>query len=309
MIRLENITKQYGNQLALKDLTLEIQEGECLVLIGPSGCGKSSLLKTVNRLVEPDAGKIYLDGVDTQSIEVTTLRRQMGYCIQNVGLFPHYTVAQNIATVLKLMNASQVKIEDRVDELMDLVHLPQQLKDKYPHQLSGGEAQRVGVCRALAANPKILLMDEPFGAVDPLNRERIQHEFKKLQTSLKKTVLFVTHDLEEAILLGDRIALMHEGEILELKSPKALAKSTNPQVLDFIGKDYFVKVLNHDFVDVLELEKTLNIQNAFIFEEKLSLKAVLALLLKHDRILYHSQESYFEVKLQNIIEYLRNDND
>ncbi len=309
MIRLENITKQYGNQLALKDLTLEIQEGECLVLIGPSGCGKSSLLKTVNRLVEPDAGKIYLDGVDTQSIEVTTLRRQMGYCIQNVGLFPHYTVAQNIATVLKLMNASQVKIEDRVDELMDLVHLPQQLKDKYPHQLSGGEAQRVGVCRALAANPKILLMDEPFGAVDPLNRERIQHEFKKLQTRLKKTVLFVTHDLEEAILLGDRIALMHEGEILELKSPKALAKSTNPQVLDFIGKDYFVKVLNHDFVDVLSLEKTLNTQNAFIFEEKLSLKAVLALLLKHDRILYHSQESYFEVKLQNIIEYLRNDND
>lgn len=309
MIRLENITKQYGNQLALKDLTLEIQEGECLVLIGPSGCGKSSLLKTVNRLVEPDAGKIYLDGVDTQSIEVTTLRRQMGYCIQNVGLFPHYTVAQNIATVLKLMNASQVKIEDRVDELMDLVHLPQQLKDKYPHQLSGGEAQRVGVCRALAANPKILLMDEPFGAVDPLNRERIQHEFKKLQTRLKKTVLFVTHDLEEAILLGDRIALMHEGDILELKSPKALAKSTNPQVLDFIGKDYFVKVLNHDFVDVLSLEKTLNTQNAFIFEEKLSLKAVLALLLKHDRILYHSQESYFEVKLQNIIEYLRNDND
>lgn len=309
MIRLENITKQYGNQLALKDLTLEIQEGECLVLIGPSGCGKSSLLKTVNRLVEPDAGKIYLDGVDTQSIEVTTLRRQMGYCIQNVGLFPHYTVAQNIATVLKLMNASQVKIEDRVDELMDLVHLPQQLKDKYPHQLSGGEAQRVGVCRALAANPKILLMDEPFGAVDPLNRERIQHEFKKLQTRLKKTVLFVTHDLEEAILLGDRIALMHEGEILELKSPKALAKSTNPQVLDFIGKDYFVKVLNHDFVDVLSLEKTLNTQNAFIFEEKLSLKAVLALLLKHDRILYYSQESYFEVKLQNIIEYLRNDND
>jgi osmoprotectant transport system ATP-binding protein len=305
MIKIENITKKYGEYEALKGLSLEIQEGECLVLIGPSGCGKSSLLKCVNRLVEPDQGHIYVDGVDTQSLDLTQLRRQMGYCIQNVGLFPHYTVGQNISIVLDLLKRSAQEIDVRIRELMDLVHLSSSLKDKYPHQLSGGEAQRVGVCRALAADPKILLMDEPFRAVDPLNRERIQLEFQKLQKSLHKTVLFVTHDLEEAILLGDRIALMSEGKILELSTPKALANSKNQEVLNFIGKDYFVKVLNHDSLDVLNLEKTDDTQDAYVIEENLSLKAVLALLLRQPKVIYQTSDARFRVSIQDIVNYLK----
>ena len=305
MIKIENITKKYGEYEALKGLSLEIQAGECLVLIGPSGCGKSSLLKCVNRLVEPDQGHIYVDGVDTQTLDITQLRRQMGYCIQNVGLFPHYTVGQNISIVLDLLKRSAQEIDARIHELMDLVHLSSSLKDKYPHQLSGGEAQRVGVCRALAADPKILLMDEPFGAVDPLNRERIQLEFQKLQKSLHKTVLFVTHDLEEAILLGDRIALMSEGKILELSTPKALANSKNQDVLNFIGKDYFVKVLNHDSLDVLNLEKTDDTQDAYVIEENLSLKAVLALLLRQPKVIYKTKNGTYGVSIQDIVNYLK----
>lgn len=245
MIRLEHVTKRYGDRTAVEDLTLDVPKGEVCVLIGPSGCGKTTTLRMVNRLTEPTSGHIFVDGTDAASVPPEVLRRRLGYAIQSVGLFPHLTVAENIVTVPRLLGWDKARMAERVTELLTLVGLdPVQYSPKYPHELSGGEAQRVGVARALAADPPVLLMDEPFGAVDPLNRERLQGEFARIQRDLRKTVIFVTHDVDEAIRLADRIALMREGRLQQFATPEDLLDHpANKFVHDFMGADRALKRL------------------------------------------------------------------
>jgi osmoprotectant transport system ATP-binding protein len=246
MIRLEKVTKLYGTILAVDNFSVDIEAGKVCVLIGPSGSGKTTLLKMINRLIEPTSGRIFIDDKDTSRIKPELLRRSIGYAIQNVGLFPHMTVGQNIAVVPELVHWDKPRISKRVVELLQLVGLePAEYMSKYPHELSGGEAQRIGVARALAADPPILLMDEPFGAVDPLTRAKLQTQFEHIQKELKKTVVLVTHDLDEAIRLADRIALMRSGRLIQYDSPDViLAKPADKFVHDFVGTDRALKRLS-----------------------------------------------------------------
>jgi len=240
LIRLENVSKQFASgSNAVRDLTLEIRDGETCVLIGPSGCGKTTTLRMINRLIDPDSGRILVDGVDTRGVDPPALRLKMGYVIQQTGLFPHMTVGANVGTVPRLWNWDRRRIDNRVDELLELVGLdPAEYRDRYPHQLSGGQRQRVGFARALAADPPILLMDEPFGAVDRITRERLQHEFIAIQRSVRKTVVFVTHDIEEAVLVGDRICVMKmQAQVAQYDTPEnVLGHPASEYVVDFIGR-------------------------------------------------------------------------
>jgi osmoprotectant transport system ATP-binding protein len=253
MITLEHLTKRYGDHTAVDDLSFTVDDGDVAVLIGPSGCGKTTTLRMINRLIEPTGGCILIDGTDATTIKPEELRRHIGYAIQSVGLFPHLTVAENIATVPKLLGWKAPRIAERAKELLDLVGLdPTQYAAKYPRQLSGGEAQRVGVARALAADPPVLLMDEPFGAVDPLNRDRLQVEFAKIQRELRKTVVFVTHDVDEAIRLADKIALMRLGHLEQYDSPEELLDHPATKfVHDFVGADAALKRLGRVRVDTV----------------------------------------------------------
>src|SRR6202795_5062218 len=217
MIRLEGVSKRYpGGQVAVRDLTIEFHTGQLTMLVGPSGCGKTTTLKMINRLIEPTEGRIFHDEQDVTHVDPVVLRLRMGYVIQNVGLFPHLSIADNVATVPRLLGWDKKRIQQRVTELLELVGLdPKQFAGRYPHQLSGGERQRVGVARALGADPPVLLMDEPFAAVDPVTRQRLQNQFLDLQKELKKSIVFVTHDIEEGAKLGDRIAVLSKGAVLE----------------------------------------------------------------------------------------------
>jgi len=248
MIRLDAITKHYegAERAAVDSLSLQVNEGEVVVLIGPSGCGKSTTLRMINRLIEPDAGTIFLGDSDVRALRAEELRRGIGYAIQGVGLFPHWSVRQNIGTVPRLLGWDAKRIETRSVELLELVGLdPQRYLDAYPDELSGGEAQRVGVARALAADPPVLLMDEPFGAVDPLTRDRLQREFLSIQTRLCKTVVFVTHDIDEAVRLGDRIAIMREGRLVQYDIPeRVLAYPADEFVAGFVGGERALKRLS-----------------------------------------------------------------
>jgi osmoprotectant transport system ATP-binding protein len=246
MIRLEKVTKRYGDTVAVNELSIEINAGEVCVLIGPSGCGKTTTLRMINRLIEPTSGRIFVDGREIRTAKPEQLRRSIGYAIQSVGLFPHMTVAANIAIVPELLHWEKSRISRRIEELLVLVGLNSvEHASKYPNQLSGGEAQRIGVARALAADPPILLMDEPFGAVDPLTRERLQAQFIRIQQELKKTIILVTHDLDEAIRLADRIAIMESGKLVQYDTPEAiLAKPVNKFVHDFVGTDRALKRLS-----------------------------------------------------------------
>lgn len=241
MIRLENVTKQFpGGSNAVLNLSLEIRNGETVVLIGPSGCGKTTTLRMINRLIDPDAGRILVDGADTRGVDPATLRLKMGYVIQQTGLFPHMTVGENVATVPRLWKWDHRRIAKRVDELLTLVGLdPAEYRDRYPHQLSGGQRQRVGFARALAADPPILLMDEPFGAVDRITRERLQQEFVSIQRSMRKTVIFVTHDIEEAVLVGDRLCILKmQAQIAQYDTPERILKQpASEYVLQFLGRN------------------------------------------------------------------------
>jgi osmoprotectant transport system ATP-binding protein len=257
MIRLDAVTKRYADgTVAVDALTLEIEDGELCVLVGPSGCGKTTTMKMVNRLVEPTSGTITVDGEDISTVDPVILRRRMGYVIQQVGLFPHQTVATNVATVPRLLGWDKHRIRARVDELLTLVGLDAaRFADRYPHQLSGGQRQRVGVARALAADPPVLLMDEPFGAIDPITRDRLQGEFARLHAELKKTVVFVTHDVDEAVRLGDRIAVLAEGGRLEQYASPAdvLGHPATPFVADFVGADRGIKRLTVLHVDAQDV--------------------------------------------------------
>ncbi|HVL82658.1 MAG TPA: ABC transporter ATP-binding protein [Actinomycetota bacterium] len=258
MIRLDRVSKTWPGSAgpAVDDLSLEIHRGEVVCLVGPSGCGKTTTLKMINRLVEPSSGRILLDGRDVMSVPAPELRRGIGYVIQQGGLFPHRTVAANIGTVPGLLGWSKERISARVADLLDLVGLDRDLASRYPSELSGGQQQRVGVARALAADPPVLLMDEPFGAVDPIVRQRLQDELLALQTQLRKTIVFVTHDIDEAIRLGDRVAVLNVGGVLEqYGSPdEVLAEPANGFVEAFLGSERGLKRLSLVRVGDLEPE-------------------------------------------------------
>jgi osmoprotectant transport system ATP-binding protein len=253
LIRLEAVRKQFPNgTVAVHGLTLDVPDGELVVLVGPSGCGKTTILRMINRLIEPTSGRIYLDGNDVTHGDPVELRRRIGYVIQHVGLFPHQTIGNNVATVPRLLGWDKARITARVDELLALVGLePTRYRDRYPNQLSGGQQQRVGVARALAADPPVLLMDEPFGAIDPVTRGRLQDEFIRLQGELRKTIVFVTHDIDEAVKLGDRIALLNLGGVIEQYDTPAelLGAPATPFVADFVGGDRALKRLKVTPVD------------------------------------------------------------
>jgi len=247
MIRLDHIAKRYPDgTVAVRELTMDVARGDLVMLVGPSGCGKTTILKMVNRLIEPSSGRIVLDGTDVTDGDPVQLRRRIGYVIQQVGLFPHKTILENTATVPSLLGWDRARSRARAAELLELVGLdPATFGSRYPHQLSGGQRQRVGVARALAADPPVLLMDEPFGAVDPVVRERLQTEFLRLQAEVHKTILFVTHDIEEAVRLGDRVAVFSEGGVLQQYADPAtlLGEPATAFVADFVGADRGLKRL------------------------------------------------------------------
>ncbi len=259
MLHLDGVSKRYGDgTLAVTDLELRVAEGELLCLVGPSGCGKTTTLKMMNRLVEPTTGRLLLQGEDVTRTDVRELRRRTGYVIQQVGLFPHRKVGDNVATVPRLLGWKKARARARVDELLDLVGLdPAVYRDRYPSQLSGGQRQRVGVARALAADPPVLLMDEPFSAIDPVARERLQAEFLRVQEAVHKTIVLVTHDIDEAVRLGDRIAVFRQGGVLEqLDTPaQVLGNPATPFVADFVGADRGLRRLAVTDIDSGDLDK------------------------------------------------------
>ncbi|MFL6123834.1 ABC transporter ATP-binding protein [Actinophytocola sp.] len=247
-IQLTNVTKRYpgSREPAVSDVTLTIPAGKIVILVGPSGCGKTTTMRMINRLIEPSSGTITVGGEDTRKLNPDELRRRIGYAIQQAGLFPHFTVAQNIAVVPGLLGWDRKRVGDRVDEMMDLVGLdPAQFRHRYPRQLSGGQQQRVGVARALAADPPVLLMDEPFGAVDPITRGNLQDELLRLQTELRKTIVFVTHDFDEAVKLGDKIAVLGDrSAVLQYDTPETiLANPADDTVAGFVGAGASLKQL------------------------------------------------------------------
>jgi osmoprotectant transport system ATP-binding protein len=250
VVALEHVTKRYGppgTPPAVGDLSLTVPAGEICVLVGPSGCGKTTTMKMINRLVEPTSGAVRIGGEDVMRLPAVDLRRRIGYVIQQVGLFPHMTVAENVAVVPRLLRWSPERTRDRVEELLDLVGLdPAGYRDRYAAQLSGGERQRVGVARALAADPPVMLMDEPFAAVDPIRRDRLQNEFLRLQAKVRKTVVFVTHDVDEAIKMADRIAILQKGGVLaQYDTPEAILSHPASEFVEhFVGADRGLKRLS-----------------------------------------------------------------
>ncbi len=239
MLKFEHVSKVYkGKKWAVNDLNFEIEKGEFIVLIGPSGCGKTTTMKMINRLIEPTSGKIYIDGENILDMDPVILRRKIGYVIQQIGLFPHMTIEQNITLVPRLLKWSVEKRRKRAEELLELVDMTPDYLDRYPHELSGGQQQRIGVLRALAADQPLILMDEPFGALDPITRDSLQTEFKKLQKRLGKTIVFVTHDMDEALKLADRIVIMRAGRIVQFDTPDEILRNpANDFVEEFIGKE------------------------------------------------------------------------
>ena len=260
MISLQELCKQFpgDSRPAVDHLSLEIVEGEIVVLVGPSGCGKTTTMKMINRIIEPTSGRIVLDGEDVTTAHPDQLRRRIGYVIQQVGLFPHMTIAQNIATVPRLLGWDAKRIDARVDSLLETVNMnPATFRDRYPNQLSGGQRQRVGVARALGADPGVMLMDEPFGAIDPITRERLQNEFLRVQAEVRKTIVFVTHDIDEAIKMGDRIVILREGSrVAQYDTPEQiLTAPADDFVAEFIGSGASLKRLNLSRVRDVQLAR------------------------------------------------------
>lgn len=258
MITFESVSKTYpGGVEAVRDLSMEMIEGETLVLLGTSGSGKTTTMKMVNRLIDPTAGHILIDGVDIMERDPIELRRSIGYAIQHIGLFPHMTVGENIAVVPRLLEWSREDIHTRVDMLLTTTGLePEEFRDRFPSQLSGGQRQRVGVARSLAADPPIVLMDEPFGALDPITREQLQNEFQELESEIQKTIIFVTHDVFEAVKMGDRIALLDAGVLQQLSTPAELVESPANQFVDqFLGQHRFQLSLLTRTIKTIPLEE------------------------------------------------------
>ena len=284
-VEFRDVSKRFPGQLAVDQLSFTVPAGRICILVGPSGSGKTTSLKMVNRLIEPSGGSILIDGHDVLQEEPTALRRRIGYVIQQVGLFPHQTVAENVATVPRLLGWSRSRIGARTTELLALVGLePSRFARRYPAQLSGGERQRVGVARALAAEPPVMLMDEPFGAVDPIVRDRLQNEFLRIQRDQGTTVLFVTHDIDEAIKLGDRVAVMKGGKLVQFAPPgELLAHPANDFVAEFVGSDRGLKRLALLTVGGADVDATVERasvpRNAPVLSPATSLRDALARML------------------------------
>jgi osmoprotectant transport system ATP-binding protein len=293
LIELKNVTKSYPGvaEPAVLDLSLSVNAGEILVLVGPSGCGKSTTLRLINRMIEPTSGSIIYEGQDVTNVDPNDLRRRIGYVIQQVGLFPHKTISENIATVPQLLKWPKKRIRARVDELLELVSMdPGIYRDRYPSELSGGQAQRVGVARALGADPDVLLMDEPFGAIDPITRDRLQNEFLRLQSELKKTIVFVTHDIDEAVKMGDRIAILRQkSEIAQIDRPEiVLAEPADDFVENFLGSGAILKSLTLRRVRDIDLDPLVVLHEPVHRGEAISAMhaanvSTAILLDKHDR--------------------------
>ena len=289
MIKIENVTKNYGEFSAVNNLSLTVGAAEFLVIIGPSGCGKSTLLRLINKMIPRDGGEIEVNGENIDEIKGEDLRKSIGYVIQSIGLFPHMNVKKNVATVPRLLKWDESRIDARVDEMLALVGLDSKVyKDKVPSELSGGEAQRIGVARAIASDPDILLMDEPFGAVDPINRLRLQKAFRKIQRKLKKTVVFVTHDIDEALLLSDRICIMNRGEIVQIDTPERIVLAPkNDFVRNFFKGEGILTLLSRKpAVDYAE--------SVFLDEEPLDENATL-----RDVLIYMLTAGKEQVALKN----------
>ncbi|MGO4889878.1 betaine/proline/choline family ABC transporter ATP-binding protein [Anaerobacillus sp. MEB173] len=266
MIKFDKVGKVYDDFTALEEISFEVAKGELIALIGPSGCGKTTSLRMINRLIEPSSGTIYIDGEDISKKDPVELRRNIGYVIQQIGLLPHLTIGKNIGLVPKLKGWKEKEYSNRVDELLDMVGLdPRIYRDRYPSELSGGQQQRVGVIRALAAEPPVVLMDEPFSALDPISREQLQDELVRLQKEIHKTIVFVTHDMDEALKIADRVAVMLNGHIIQLDTPDAIIKNpVNDFVKDFIGE----KRLNNQIDEgkqKLTVGNVMNVQSFDIF--------------------------------------------
>ncbi|MEC1680862.1 choline ABC transporter ATP-binding protein OpuBA [Bacillus mojavensis] len=258
MLTLQNVSKTYkGGKKAVNSVNLEIEKGEFICFIGPSGCGKTTTMKMINRLIEPSAGQIFIDGENIMEQDPVELRRKIGYVIQQIGLFPHMTIQQNISLVPKLLKWPEQQRKERARELLKLVDMGPDYLDRYPHELSGGQQQRIGVLRALAAEPPLILMDEPFGALDPITRDSLQEEFKKLQKTLHKTIVFVTHDMDEAIKLADRIVILKGGEIVQVGAPDDILRNpANEFVEEFIGKERLIQSSSPDVERVDQMMST-----------------------------------------------------
>ncbi|GAK09865.1 betaine/proline/choline family ABC transporter ATP-binding protein [Geomicrobium sp. JCM 19038] len=273
MLEFKEVTKTFegSKKPAVHKLNLSINKGEFVVFIGPSGCGKTTTMKMINRLVEPSDGQILVEGTNVLDQDSVQLRRSIGYVIQQIGLMPHMTVGENISLVGSLLKWSKEKQRERAKELISLVDLPEEYLNRYPHELSGGQQQRIGVLRALAADPPLILMDEPFGALDPITRDGLQEEFKKLQKEVDKTIVFVTHDMDEAIKLADKIVIMNAGEIVQVGSPDEILKHpANEFVEDFIGKDRLLQ----SRPDVTRVEQIMNANPITVKEERTLKEAI-----------------------------------
>ncbi|KWW17348.1 glycine/betaine ABC transporter ATP-binding protein [Peribacillus simplex] len=252
MLKIENVSKIYkGGKKAVKNISLDIKKGEFICFIGPSGCGKTTTMKMINRLIEPSEGQILINGENIMDKDPVQLRREIGYVIQQIGLFPHMTILENITLVPKLLKWEEQRKKERALELLQLVDMGPEYLERYPHELSGGQQQRIGVLRALASNPPLILMDEPFGALDPITRDALQEEFKNLQRTLNKTIVFVTHDMDEAIKLADRIVILKGGEIVQVGTPDEILRNpVNEFVEEFIGKDRLLQT--RPYVELVE---------------------------------------------------------
>ncbi|WP_052586683.1 betaine/proline/choline family ABC transporter ATP-binding protein [Bacillus velezensis] len=276
MLTLENVSKTYkGGKKAVNSINLNIDKGEFICFIGPSGCGKTTTMKMINRLIEPTEGRILIEGRNIMEQDPVELRRSIGYVIQQIGLFPHMTIQQNITLVPKLLKHSAKKRKERARELLKLVDMGPEYLDRYPHELSGGQQQRIGVLRALAAEPPLILMDEPFGALDPITRDSLQEEFKKLQKTLHKTIVFVTHDMDEAIKLADRIIILKAGEIVQAGTPDEILRfPANEFVEEFIGKE---RLIQSSSPDIERVEQIMNPDPVTVTPEK-TLSAAIQLM-------------------------------
>ncbi|MDQ0884038.1 betaine/proline/choline family ABC transporter ATP-binding protein [Peribacillus sp. V2I11] len=304
MLKIENVSKIYtGGKKAVKNISLDIKKGEFICFIGPSGCGKTTTMKMINRLIEPSEGKILINGENIMDKDPVELRRQIGYVIQQIGLFPHMTILENITLVPKLLKWNEQKKKERALELLQLVDMGPEYLERYPYELSGGQQQRIGVLRALASNPPLILMDEPFGALDPITRDALQEEFKNLQRTLDKTIVFVTHDMDEAIKLADRIVILKAGEIVQVGTPdEILRKPANEFVEEFIGKDRLLQTRPN-----IELVEQIMSRNPISITEEKSLTDAITIMREKrvDSLLVVDEQNVLKgfVDVETISEY------
>jgi osmoprotectant transport system ATP-binding protein len=304
MLKIENVSKIYkGGKKAVKNISLDIKKGEFICFIGPSGCGKTTTMKMINRLIEPSEGKILINGENIMDKDPVELRRQIGYVIQQIGLFPHMTILENITLVPKLLKWNEQKKKERALELLKLVDMGPEYLERYPYELSGGQQQRIGVLRALASNPPLILMDEPFGALDPITRDALQEEFKNLQRTLDKTIVFVTHDMDEAIKLADRIVILKAGEIVQVGTPDEILRNpANEFVEEFIGKDRLLQTRPN-----VELVEQIMSRNPISITEEKSLTDAITIMRdkRVDSLLVVNEQNVLKgfVDVETISEY------